>query len=164
MRAISFYALETQTTAKIFMTQPNRRIWVDATAYLQSTAIAAGLYEITPAPDLRASASSALGDATLSLDGDGQLFFQSPGSGCTGNGTLSTHSAEILNIYDVAVSIAGCSEPFAILNGEFEGLATGEMRAFGDFEFEGWEHWLMAWLTSSDASAPAAVTLEAFRL
>jgi len=156
---IGFDAPDVPTTATILMTASG---WSTTAGTLhQWSSIAEGLYDITPAQDLRTAASSALGDATLSLDAEGRLFFQSPSSGCAGNGTLNTHSVDIVNTYDVAVSIAGCSEPFAMLNGEFEGLATGVLRDFGDFELEGWEHWLISWLTSIDPSSPAAITIEA---
>jgi len=126
-----------------------------------SDRIVAGLYDIDPFNAAITLNSSAISDASLSIDGQGRLFFQSPSTGCTGNGTIGLHSEGHFTAYDIALSIAGCSESFGFLNTEFEGLATGYYRIYDPFDFV---TWMSAWLTSIDTSTPAAITIEAFHL
>lgn len=64
------------------------------------------------------------GDTILSIDDAGQLFFQSAGSGCTGNGIASPHLDGNVNVYEVALTIASCDAPYTHLNGEFGGLVN----------------------------------------
>ena len=83
------------------------------------------------------------------------MFFQSAETGCTGNGTIVHHeSAE--DLYDVTLTIAGCNNPFAYLNADFEGLSTpGSMTPW---DYDGSVHRM--WLSTRAGSAfPAAVTL-----
>jgi hypothetical protein len=95
------------------------------------------------------------GDTILSIDDAGQLFFQSAGSGCTGNGIASPHSDGNVNVYDVALTIASCDAPYAHLNGEFEGLATTTPGSYWDYD-----SFLRVWLSTSDPSAPPeAITM-----
>jgi hypothetical protein len=63
-------------------------------------------------------------DVITSIDGNGRLFFQSPATGCVGNGSLTPHSDGKLSVYDVSLTIENCSSGFAHLAGEFEGLAA----------------------------------------
>lgn len=63
-------------------------------------------------------------DTVVNLDSAGRMFFQSPGSGCTGNGALAERPDGSFNIYDVTLTIESCNAPYAYLNGEFAGLAS----------------------------------------
>ncbi|MEN8260757.1 MAG: hypothetical protein ABFS02_09265 [Pseudomonadota bacterium] len=93
------------------------------------------------------------GDVIINVDGAGEMFFQSSGTGCTGNGTLSPFLNGKHNVYDVALTIDSCTGAYAYLNGEFEGLGT---RSWGG----GWGDWLLIWLASPDgAPSPVAITM-----
>ena len=95
------------------------------------------------------------GDTILSIDDAGQLFFQSAGSGCTGNGIASPHLDGNVNVYEVALTIASCDAPYTHLNGEFEGLATTTPGSYWDYD-----SFLRVWLSTSDPSAPPeAITM-----
>ena len=95
------------------------------------------------------------GDTILSVDDAGQLFFQSAGSGCTGNGIASPHLDGNVNVYEVALTIASCDAPYTHLNGEFEGLATTTPGSYWDYD-----SFLRVWLSTSDPSAPPeAITM-----
>jgi len=74
------------------------------------------------------------GDTIISIDAYGYLSFQSPSSGCTGNGYLTPHLDGSFNVYDVWLSIAGCLAPYSYLNAEFEGLATTSPSAVWDYD------------------------------
>lgn len=63
-------------------------------------------------------------DTLISIDGAGQLFFQSPNSGCVGNGTVAPHLDGAFNVYDVTLTMENCGGAYAYLNGDFEGLVT----------------------------------------
>jgi len=95
------------------------------------------------------------GDTVLSLDGAGRLFFQSPSSGCVGNGTLTPHLDGTVNVYDVTLDVEGCQAPRAYLNGVFGGLATTTPSTVWDYD-----SLLRMWLARTDGtSSPAALTL-----
>jgi len=64
------------------------------------------------------------GDTIVSIDADGNLSFQSAGSGCTGSGRVKPHLDGAVNVYDVSLTITGCLSPYDGLNSYFEGLAT----------------------------------------
>jgi len=92
----------------------------------------------------------------LSIDGDRRLYFQSAQTGCTGNGLIGPHADNAWNLYDISLSINGCSDPFNHLNAEFEGLATQESLTPWDYDFSVLSMWLS---TDANASPPAAITL-----
>jgi hypothetical protein len=95
------------------------------------------------------------GDTTISVDLDGQLFFQSVHSSCIGNGTLTPHLDGRFDIYDVTLVISSCNTPYDYLNGKFEGLATSTPSSLWDYD-----SLLRAWLSKQDdARPPAAVTM-----
>jgi uncharacterized delta-60 repeat protein len=66
-------------------------------------------------------------DTIVTVDGAGRLFFQSPASGCVGNGTFARRPPYYVfddYVFDVHLLIANCNASYASLNGVFEGLAT----------------------------------------
>lgn len=63
-------------------------------------------------------------EVVTTIDGNGKLFFQSPATGCVGNGSLTPRGDGSFNVYDVSLRIESCRSAFAHLAGEFEGLAT----------------------------------------
>jgi len=83
-------------------------------------------------------------DAVINVDSDGRFFFQSPQSGCVGNGSLMPHADGAFNAYDVALVVANCAAGFEASNGEFEGLATRSM----DGPWGYWADWLLMWVSS----------------
>jgi hypothetical protein len=87
------------------------------------------------------------GDVVTTLDAAGNLFFQSPTTGCTGNGTLTPYGDGSLNLYSVDLVIDNCDGKFAYLNTSLEGLAT---RSVGEAR---WGDWLMLWLSSPPGAA-----------
>jgi hypothetical protein len=100
-------------------------------------------------------AEFALGaDTIMSVDHAGRLFFQSPGSGCIGNGTSAPHLDGKFNVYDVVLTIASCKAPYAHLNGGFEGLATTTASGYWDYD-----SLLRTWLSKRDAAASAAAIM-----
>jgi hypothetical protein len=60
----------------------------------------------------------------LAIDGQGRLFFQSSGTGCTGNGTMALRPDLDADLYDVSLTIEGCVGAYAYLNNRFEGLSV----------------------------------------
>lgn len=90
------------------------------------------------------------GDVVLNVDSEGAIFFQSPTTGCTGNGTLEPHPDGEYNAYDVQLGIANCQGDYAYLNREFAGLAT---RSIGDLD---WGDWLVLWLATPEAAYGSA--------
>lgn len=96
------------------------------------------------------------GNVILVVDGAGRLFFQSASTACTGNGTIAPHRDGQFNVYDVALTIAGCSGPYAHLDGNYDGLATTSPSGYWDYDAM-----LRAWLSkrSDDPSRPAALTV-----
>ena len=96
------------------------------------------------------------GDVILVVDGAGRLFFQSALTACTGNGTIAPHRDGAFNVHDVALTIAGCSGPYAYLNGEYDGLATTSPSGYWDYDAM-----LRAWLSKQvdDPSQAAALTM-----
>jgi hypothetical protein len=108
-----------------------------------------GLYDVHQVEFARA------GPVVMSIDRDGRMFFQSAETGCTGNGTIVHHEGAE-DLYDVTLTIAGCNNPFAHLNADFEGLSTpGSMTPW---DYDGSVHRM--WLSTRAGSAlPAAITL-----
>ena len=96
------------------------------------------------------------GDVTMTVDGAGRVFFQSPNSACIGNGTLAPQREGTFNVYDVALTIESCSGPYAYLNGVYEGLSTTSPSGYWDYDVS-----LRTWLSkrAGDASPPAALIM-----
>jgi hypothetical protein len=99
------------------------------------------------------------GDTVISIDADGNLTFQSPGSGCTGDGRLKPHLDGSVNVYDVLfLTISGCQPPYDYLNAQFSGLATTSPSAAWDYDVL-----LRMWLSQTNPdiwdSAPPALTM-----
>lgn len=64
-------------------------------------------------------------DVVMDIDTTGRWFFQDATTGCTGNGSLVPYT-DSTNVYDVQLTIAGCSSTYARLNAQFIGFATYE--------------------------------------
>jgi hypothetical protein len=95
----------------------------------------------------------------MSVDAEGDLFFQSADSGCIGNGAFAPHLDGAFNVYDVTLTIESCDPTFAHLNGEFAGLATPTTVPFWD-EYGDSPDWLRIWLATADApQSRAALTM-----
>jgi Domain of unknown function (DUF5666) len=109
----------------------------------------AGLYEIH-------QAEFAQGDPVVTMNVGSRLFFQSAQTGCTGNGTMSSHPGASVDLYDVKLTIEGCNNSFSYLNTSFEGLSTLESLTPWDYDFSTLRMWLS---TPADAASPAAITL-----
>lgn len=96
------------------------------------------------------------GDVILNVDSTGDLFFQSPDNGCTGNGKITPHLDGQFSVYDVTLTIANCIDENAYLNGEFHGLAIHMPP--NPWDYGGF--WLRMWLsTPPGIPIPAALTL-----
>lgn len=104
-----------------------------------------GLYELAHDPA-----------AVMTVDAAGRLFFQSAASGCIGNGVIEQRRDGARNLYDVALTVAGCSAEHASSNADYTGIATVEAHAPWDYFGFGFRMWLS---TPPDAGAPAALTL-----
>lgn len=95
------------------------------------------------------------GDTIMNVDQAGRLFFQSPSSGCTGNGSFTPHLDGAFNVLDVEVTIANCGATFSYLNGEFEGLAT-----LSTSDYWAYDSVPRIWISKQDGMmSPAAVTM-----
>ena len=100
-------------------------------------------------------------DAVINLDSGGRFFFQSPQSGCVGNGTLVPHADGIFNVYDVALLVENCASGHEESNGEFEGLATRTVGGGWDY----WGDWLVLWLSTPEtAPVPQAFVMWGSRI
>ena len=94
-------------------------------------------------------------DVVVNLDSSGGLFFQSPGSGCVGNGTLAPHAAGPAGIYDVTLLMESCSGAYAYLNGTYGGLALASPSSIWQYD-----SLLQIWLSQGSADgSPAALTM-----
>jgi hypothetical protein len=103
-------------------------------------------------------ATFALG-AVMNVYGDGRFFFQSPSSGCIGNGVLTPHLDGTSNVYDATLLVENCTDEGS--NGELEGLAT---RTIGG-GWDDWGDWLILWLsTPQGAQAPQALVMWGSRI
>jgi hypothetical protein len=72
------------------------------------------------------------GDTIISIAADGSLVFQSPESGCTGNGQSQPHLNGAVSVYNVSLTISGCQAPYDYLNGIFVGLASVSPGSYWD--------------------------------
>lgn len=64
-------------------------------------------------------------DVVMDIDTTGRWFFQDATTGCTGNGSLVPYT-DSTNVYNVQLTIAGCSSGYGTLNTQFIGFATYE--------------------------------------
>lgn len=85
----------------------------------------------------------------INLDGAGRLFFQSPWSGCTGNGALRPHADGRVYVFDVDLVIENCAASYAHLNRAFEGLATETQD-----NYWGYDDWLVMVLSTPEGPVP----------
>jgi hypothetical protein len=70
-------------------------------------------------------ADFAIGSRTIiNLDSAGRMFFQSPGSQCVGNGSVTPHADGRFGVYDVVLRLENCVAERQYLNGEYSGLMT----------------------------------------
>jgi len=94
-------------------------------------------------------------DVIVNVDSSGRLFFQSPGSGCVGNGTSTPHAAGPIGISDVTLLMESCSGAYAHLNGTYTGLALTSPSDIWDYDTL-----LQIWLSKGSADgSPAAITM-----
>lgn len=92
------------------------------------------------------------------VDSAGNIFFQSPANGCTGNGTLTPYLDGTLNAYRSEILMENCTGPYAYLNGPLEGFATLDCPYWWCFVEQGPD--LYMWLASPEGTvSPAALTM-----
>jgi hypothetical protein len=119
-------------------------------------------YYVLPArvPDLAGLyrellAEFAVGDDTIMrIDHDGRMFFQSARSGCTGNGFLTPHLDGRFAVYDVRLSIGGCDAAHAVMNGDFEGLASESASSYWNYD-----SMLRIWVSRGAGTGSEAITM-----
>ena len=87
-------------------------------------------------------------DTVINVDSNGKLFFQSPHSGCVGNGTLTPHLDGRFGVYDVSLIIGNCAAPYSYLNGPLDGLATTSPSNYWDYDSD-----LLMWVSSPSGAA-----------
>jgi len=108
-----------------------------------------------------ARAESAL-DSVINVDSEGRFFYQSPLSGCVGNGSLAPHAEGTFNVYDVDLLVESCASGYEASNGEFAGLAT---RTVDDSPWGYWGDWLVLWLSTAETvGTPQAFVMWGSRL
>jgi len=93
-------------------------------------------------------------DPTFTVDDAGRVFFQSPETGCIGNGRLDPYGDGKSAIFTVTLLVESCTGGRAYLNGGFEGLANnlGGDDAFGKY--------VVLYLSrTAEMDAPAAATM-----
>jgi hypothetical protein len=99
------------------------------------------------------------GDTLINIQADGMLSFSSPHSGCAGSGWIGPHrgTAVAANVYDVRMTVSGCSVSYSYLNGDYAGLATTTPSSAWDYD-----SLLRMWLSQDygwEGAAPALTTL-----
>jgi hypothetical protein len=87
-------------------------------------------------------------DTVVTIDGQARMQFQSPSSGCTGNGALAAHGNGQRAVFDVTLILASCRADHAYLNGEYTGLAT-----FAPTNYWGYDMTLRIWLSRPGGDA-----------
>ena len=96
------------------------------------------------------------GEVVVTVDSVGRLFFQSPGSGCIGNGTLRPRPDGSYHTFDAEVLIENCGEDYAFLNGEYQGLAIETLTGNASDAYPS----LLMFLSAPEGFAPrAAITM-----
>ena len=88
-------------------------------------------------------------DTLVVIDETGQLFFQSAGSGCTGNGIVTPDPE--FNVLEIALTIEACNGSFSYLNGDHSGLGT-----FSTSDYWNYDSVLRVWLSKSGTASPRA--------
>ena len=100
---------------------------------------------------------SAANDVLVDLD-HGQLSFHSNAAGCTGQGTFMPHLNGQYGVYDVVLQLTACDPPYALLDGELQGLAVFTQSGKWDYD----DGWLVMLLAAPDGAPPrAALTMRA---
>jgi hypothetical protein len=95
------------------------------------------------------------GDTVVTVDDAGRIFFQSPDTGCVGNGALTPLAHSNVVAYFVRLTIENCAANYSHLNSDFEGLATTSPSSVWNYDSN-----LLAWLSSpADGTSPVAMTL-----
>jgi hypothetical protein len=87
-------------------------------------------------------------DTVINADTNGKLFFQSPHSGCVGNGTWTPHLDGRFGVYDVSLTIENCGPPYTYLNGRLDGIATTSPSTIWDYDSV-----LIMWVSSPNGAA-----------
>ena len=96
---------------------------------------------------------AAANDVSVTFD-RGQMSFRSAATGCVGHGTLTPH----LDVTDVVLLITDCAAPYALLNGEFQGLETASQSGYWDYDGS----WIVIFLAAPDGAPPRpALTMRA---
>ena len=101
-----------------------------------------GLYRETLAQFAQA------GEVVLRIDVSGTLFFQSPDSGCTGNGAVLPHLDGNHAVWDVSLIVENCAGLYGYLNGSFDGLATISQGGYWDYDV-----WLLLFLAGAESTS-----------
>jgi hypothetical protein len=94
------------------------------------------------------------GNGTTIIDvAAGRMFFQSPATGCVGNGKMTPRRD--VGVVDVELTIENCRGRFAYLNGRYLGFST-----FSPSNYWNYDTNLRTWLAKPASSArPAALTM-----
>jgi len=92
-------------------------------------------------------------DTLIVIDDTGRLFFQSAGSGCTGNGSVMPDAD--FNLLQVTLTIESCHATFSYLIGDYSGLGT-----FSTSDYWSYDSMLRMWLSKPGSASPrAAITM-----
>jgi hypothetical protein len=97
------------------------------------------------------------GDTIINIGASGALNFQSPSSGCIGNGEVRPHLDGAVNVFDVSLTISGCDDQHSYLNSTYSGLATSSPSDEWDYD-SNLRMWLSQVNPSVSASSPPALT------
>jgi len=91
----------------------------------------------------------------VTVDIAGLMYFQSPNSGCIGNGALTPYGDGAFPAFAAALTIEACNGEFSKLNGTYEGLVIGFPSDF--YYFASLSLWMS---TSTEAGSQAAFTMD----
>ena len=117
----------------------------------------AGVYYPTGMYEEELALFAPTGKAVVTVDSIGRLFFQSPESGCIGNGTLRPRPDGSYYVFDAEVLIENCGADYAFLNGEYQGLAIQPDLAINTWDYYAW---LLIFLSVPEGMVPrAAITM-----
>lgn len=100
---------------------------------------------------------AAAGQTVISVDSGGRLFFQSPGSHCVGNGTVTPHANGQFGVFDVVLRVESCAAERAYLNGEYGGLLV-----MAPSDYWNYDAVLRMWLSTSGSPRVALSSLSAY--
>jgi hypothetical protein len=96
---------------------------------------------------------SRYGTTILDVNAAGRMFFQSPATGCVGNGTMTPRTT--VGVADVELRIENCQGRFGYLNGRYFGFSTFSPSAYWNYDMV-----LRTWLAKpASAARPAALTM-----